>query len=384
MNYSHVANVFPRSGVRKMFEKASQYEDSINLCIGEPGFITPKQVIQVGADNLLAGKTKYTPNAGILPLREAVAEKLRIENHITCNPDQIIITAGATQALMLALITLVDYGDEVIIPNPEWPDYLGQVMMAGAIPVGAVLTEENKFKMTAEVIEPLITPKTKLIMLNTPSNPTGAMLSADEMEAVAKLVKRRKVFVISDEPYERLTYDNNRHTSLGAFPGMEDYLVTINSFSKTYAMTGWRVGYACANEEIIANMVKLHENMVASVNEAFQLAAVCALKSAASDVELMRQSYDKNRRLIVEGLNKIKGFSCLNPQGAFYAFPNVKAMGGDSVEIANRIFEKTHVATAPGSAFGSAGEGYLRLSFANDYESLEIALDRLEKAFGCK
>ncbi len=384
MNYSNAARVFPRSGVRKMYEMASCYEDSINLCIGEPGFITPKHIIKVGADNLLAGKTKYTPNAGILPLREAVAEKLRTENHIPCNPDQIIITAGGTQALMLALITLVDHGDEVIIPNPEWPDYLGQVLMAGATPVSAVLTEENRFKMTAEVIEPLITPKTKLIMLNTPANPTGAMLSADETEAIAELIKRRKVFVIFDEAYERLTYDGNRHVSLGSFPGLQDYLVTINTFSKTYAMTGWRVGYACANEEITARMVKLHENMVASVNEAFQLAAIRALESAASDVEMMRQTYDKNRKLIVEGLNKLKGFSCLNPQGAFYAFPNVKEFGGSSTEIAGMIFEKTHVATAPGSAFGSAGEGYLRLSFANDYESLEIALNRLEKAFGCK
>jgi len=384
VNYSNAARVFPRSGVRKMYEMASCYEDSINLCIGEPGFITPKHIIKVGADNLLAGKTKYTPNAGILPLREAVAEKLRTENHIPCNPDQIIITAGGTQALMLALITLVDHGDEVIIPNPEWPDYLGQVLMAGATPVSAVLTEENRFKMTAEVIEPLITPKTKLIMLNTPANPTGAMLSADETEAIAELIKRRKVFVIFDEAYERLTYDGNRHVSLGSFPGLQDYLVTINTFSKTYAMTGWRVGYACANEEITARMVKLHENMVASVNEAFQLAAIRALESAASDVEMMRQTYDKNRKLIVEGLNKLKGFSCLNPQGAFYAFPNVKEFGGSSTEIAGMIFEKTHVATAPGSAFGSAGEGYLRLSFANDYESLEIALNRLEKAFGCK
>ena len=385
MELSNAAKVFPQSGIRRMFEKASLYDDSINMSLGEPGFITPPQIIRVGADNLLQGKTKYTPNAGIQPLRQAVAEKLREENGIACDPDKnIIITAGATQALMLCMVTLVDAGDEVILPDPGWPDYLGQVLMANAVPVAARLTEARGFKMTADVIEPLITPRTKLLMLNSPSNPTGAMLTADELRDIADLVKRRNIFVISDEPYEKLVYDDNVHVSLGSFPGLEEYLITVNSFSKTYAMTGWRVGYVCANAEITANLVKLHENMIASINEAFQWAAIEALRSGREDVERMRQSYAKNRELVVAGLNRIRGVSCLNPQGAFYVFPNVSGLGANSVEVADMILAKTHVVTSPGSAFGPGGEGHLRISYANSYDALAAALGRLEKAFGVK
>lgn len=385
MLLSTSARTFPASGVRLMFEKAKRFDDAINLCIGEPGFITPEHIIRAGCDNLLKGKTKYTPNAGIPALREALAEKLLTENGISCNPDKnIIVTAGATQALMLCILTLVDPGDEIIFSDPAWPDYLGQVLMASAKPVRAAVGEDNGFKMTADRIEPLITPRTKLILLNSPNNPTGAMLTADELEAIADMVRRRKVFIISDEPYEHLVYDGNRHFSLGALPGLDDYLVTINSFSKTYAMTGWRVGYACANAEITANMVKLHENMIASINEAFQLAAIEALKAGAGDVERMRASYERNRSLVVERLNAIRGISCRAPQGAFYAFPNVKGLGADSYAVADMILEKTHVVTTPGAAFGPGGEGYLRISYANDYESLEVALERLEKAFGRK
>lgn len=384
MNLSHAARVFPASGIRRMFEKAVMFDDSINLCIGEPGFVTPRHIIEVANEYLLKGKTKYTPNAGIPELREALAEKLRRENNIKCETKNIIVTAGATQALMLAMLTLVDAGEEIIIPDPAWPDYLGQVYLANATPVLASLTEENDFKMTADVIAPLITPKTKLIVINSPSNPTGAMLDAEELEAIANLVKKHKIFVISDEPYERLVYDGNRHISLGSFSGLEDYLITINSFSKGYAMTGWRVGYMCANDEIVTNFIKLHENIVSGINGAFQMAAVHALRYGEADVERMRQSYDRNRKLVVERLNRINGFSCLTPPGAFYVFPNVKELGDNSAQIADMIFDKTHVVTSPGSAFGPAGEGYLRISYANDYESLEIALERLEKIFGRK
>lgn len=385
MEQSKAAITFPQSGIRRMFEKASLYDDAINMSLGEPGFITPHQIIKVGADNLLEGKTKYTPNAGIFPLRSALAEKLVNENNIRCDPaENVMVTAGATQALMLIMLTLVNPGEEVVIPNPGWPDYLGQVMMANATPVFAELREEKGFKMTAEVIEPLITSKTKLIMVNSPSNPTGAMLSAGELEDIADLVRRRKVFVISDEPYEKLIYDDNIHTSLASFPGLEEYAITVNSFSKTYAMTGWRVGYVCANRDITANLIKLHENMIASINEAFQWAAIEALQSGSGDVKRMRQTYDKNRRTVVERLNRIRGVSCLMPQGAFYAFPNVKGLGGSSVEVAEMILAKTHVVTSPGSAFGSAGEGYLRISYANSHDALVAALDRLENELGAK
>lgn len=373
------------SGVRKMFEKAKAYPDSINLTIGEPGFITPKHIIDVGIENLQKGKTKYTSNAGIKELRDALAEKLWKENGIKCDPDKnLIVTAGATQALMLAMITLVNPGDEVIIPGPSWPDYRGQVDMVNAVPVYARVKEENGFKMTADIIEPLITDKTKLIIINSPSNPTGGVLELEDLEKIAALIKKYKIFTISDEPYEKIVYDDFQQKSLGSIEGLEEYVLTINSFSKTYAMTGWRVGYICANEAIISNLIKLHENMVASINEAFQLAAVEALKNGEEDIIEMREVYKRNRDLIVDGLNRIKGFSCTVPKGAFYVFPNITEFGLSSEEAAELILEKAHVVTAPGNAFGPGGEGFLRICYASDYDVLREALRRMEMAFGVK
>lgn len=373
------------SGIRRMFEKARVYPDAINLTLGEPGFITPKHIIDVAVKNLELGKTKYTPNAGIKELRDALAVKLKEENGITCDPDKhLIVTAGATQALMLMMVTLVNPGDEVIIPGPSWPDYRGEVEMVNAIPIYAQVSEENEFKMTAATIEPLITDKTKLIVLNSPCNPTGAVLDEKDLREIAEMVKKHRVYVVFDQPYEKIVYDGFRQLSLASFEGLEDFVVTIDSFSKTFAMTGWRVGYACANEKIISNMIKLHENMVASVNETFQLGAVEALQHGAEDVEAMRREYEKRRDLIVAGLNRIKGFRCLKPRGAFYVFPNIKDFGMSSFEVAELILEKAHVLTAPGDAFGAGGEGYIRICYAANYEDLEEALRRMEKAFGTK
>lgn len=373
------------SGVREMFEKGRAFSDSIDLTLGEPGFISPKHVIDEGVKYLLEGRTKYTPNAGIPELREAIAEKLLAENRIKCDPAKnLIVTAGATQALMLAMVTLVNPGDEVILQTPNWPDYLGQIDMVGAKPVWATVTEDTGFKMTADIIEPLITEKTKLIIINSPSNPTGGILEYEDLEKIAALVRKHKVFIISDEPYEKLIYDGHRHYSLASFEGLEDYVLTINSFSKTYAMTGWRVGYICANEHIMKNLVKLHENMIASINEAFQFAAISALKNGEKDVEEMVKVYKSNRDYLVNGLNSIKGFSCIMPEGAFYAFPNIKAFGMSSREVANLIFDKTHVVVAPGSAFGPGGEGYLRICYASSHDRVVEAVERLKAAFGTK
>lgn len=373
------------SGVRKMFEKASQYPDAINLTLGEPGFITPKHIIEAGTKNLQMGKTKYTPNAGIGDLRVALAKKLWEENRVLCDPNRnLIVTAGATQALMLLMIALVNPGDEVILPDPGWPDYAGQIHMVNGVPVYAAVREENEFKMTADVIEPLITDKTKLIIINSPSNPMGAVLEKQELEAIAELAKKYQVFVISDETYEKIVFDGFRQYSLAAIEGTEPYVITVNSFSKAYAMTGWRVGYICANEQIITNLIKLHENMIASINEAFQYAAVEALEHGEADVEQMRRCYERNRNLMVEELNKIKGISCLKPRGAFYVFPNVTEFGVSSEEAADLILEKTHVITAPGNAFGSGGEGFLRICYANDFDVLSEALERMKQAFGMK
>lgn len=377
-------NALP-SGVRRMFELASKYDDAINLTLGEPGFTTPDHIIEAGIKGLKEGKTKYTPNAGIMDLRKAIAYKLLKENGIKCDPEKnLIVTAGATQALMLAMVTLVNPGDEVIIQGPNWPDYRGQIDMVNAKTVYAKVDEKNDFKMTADIIEPLITDKTKLIIINSPSNPTGGVLDYDDLKEIAELVKKYKIFIISDEPYEKLVYDGFEQKSLAAFEGLEDYVLTINSFSKTFAMTGFRVGYICANEEIVSNLVKLHENMIASVPEPMQMAAIEAIYHGDEDVKEMVEYYDRNRHLIVDGLNEIKGFSCLCPKGAFYVFPNITGFGMSSRETAEYILEKTHVVTSPGDAFGPDGEGYIRICYASKYEDIKEALQRMKKAFGMK
>ena len=377
-------NAMP-SGVRRMFELAKRYPDAINLTLGEPGFITPQNIIDAGVDALKAGKTKYTPNAGIKPLRDAIAYKLLRENGIKCDPDKnLIVTAGATQALMLAMVTLVDPGDEVILQGPNWPDYMGQIDMVNAKAVFAKVDESNGFKMTADIIEPLITEKTKLIIINSPSNPTGGVLDESDLKEIAALIKKYKIFVISDEPYERLVYDGFVQKSLAAMDGIEDYVLTVNSFSKTFAMTGFRVGYICANEKITENLIKLHENMVASVPEPMQMAAVEAIYRGEDAVRQMVEYYDRNRHLIVDGLNEIKGFSCLMPKGAFYVFPSIRDFQMTSREAAEYILEKTHVVTSPGSAFGPHGEGYIRICYASKYEDIEEALRRMKEAFGTK
>lgn len=383
---SHAARYAEQSGVRRMFELAKNYDDAINLTLGEPGFATPDYIVEAAVATLRAGKTKYTPNAGIKSLRDAVADKLKRENGILCDPDKnLIVTAGATQGLMLAIATLVDKGDEVIIQGPNWPDYKGQIDTVGAKTVYARVSEENGFKMTADLIEPLITDKTKLIIINSPSNPTGGVLDEKDLRDIAALVKKHKIFIISDEPYEKLVYDGFKQKSLAAVAqGLEDYVITINSLSKTYAMTGFRVGYICACERLMREMIKLQEFMIASVPEPMQQAAVKALYEADADVEQMVEYYDRNRRLIVDGLNAINGFSCHLPKGAFYVFANITGFGMTSVEAAEHILEKTHVVTAPGSAFGEGGEGYLRICYASKYEQLQQALERLERAFGKK
>lgn len=377
-------NAMP-SGVRRMFELAKRYPDAINLTLGEPGFITPQNIIDAGVDALKAGKTKYTPNAGIKPLRDAIAYKLLRENGIKCDPDKnLIVTAGATQALMLAMVTLVNPGDEVILQGPNWPDYMGQIDMVNAKAVFAKVDESNGFKMTADIIEPLITEKTKLIIINSPSNPTGGVLDESDLKEIAALIKKYKIFVISDEPYERLVYDGFVQKSLAAMDGIEDYVLTVNSFSKTFAMTGFRVGYICANEKITENLIKLHENMVASVPESMQMAAVEAIYRGEDAVRQMVEYYDRNRHLIVDGLNEIKGFSCLMPKGAFYVFPSIRDFQMTSREAAEYILEKTHVVTSPGSAFGPHGEGYIRICYASKHEDIEEALRRMKEAFGTK
>lgn len=305
------------------------------------------------------------------------------ENHVYFNPeDEIIVTTGATEALMLTMLTLINPGDEVIIPDPAWPDYLGQVLMSHATPVFAKLHEENQFKMTADVIRPLLTNKTKLIVLNSPANPTGAMLDHSDLAEIAKMIEERGIYAISDEPYERLVYDDNRHVSLASFEGMKNYVITINSFSKTYAMTGWRMGYACTNAFMIEKMVKLHENITSCLSEAFQLAGAYALDFGDESIKIMRNGYLENRNLLVDALNSMNGFRCHTPPATFYAFPNIKGLNLNSQAAANLILDKCHVVTSPGGAFGESGEGFIRICFATSKENLAEAVMRMKNYFG--
>lgn len=385
LSISRAAATAQPSGVRYMFELAKQYTDAINLTLGEPGYATPSYITEAAIRSLQNGQTKYTPNAGIRPLREAIAHKLRTENGIVCDPDrQLVVTAGATQALMLVMSAILDPGDEVILQGPNWPDYQGQIDMCGARAVYALVDAAHEFKMTADIIEPLITDKTRLIIVNSPSNPTGGVLHAKELADIAALARRYGLYVISDEPYERIVYDGFRQSSLASLPDTEDFVITVNSFSKTYAMTGFRVGYICACARLTEVLIKLQENMIASVPEPMQRGAIEAIRYAQTDVARMVEGYDRNRRTLVEGINRIRGFSCLLPRGAFYAFPSIREMGMCSREAAEDIVRKTHVVTAPGSAFGPGGEGHLRICYACTHERIVEALDRLARAYGTK
>ncbi len=382
---SNAAECTVFSGVRRMFEQAKNYPDAINLTLGEPGFFAPKKAIDAAICGFIQNKTKYTPNAGIRELRAAICEKLKRENGLCFDPDKnIIVTAGATQGLMLAMAALVNPGDEVILQGPNWPDYKGQIDTVGAKAVYATVDAEHEFKMTADVIEPHITKKTKLLIVNSPSNPTGGVLNHRELCEIAELVKKHKIFVISDETYERLVYDGFRQESLGSVKGLDDYLLTVNSLSKTYAMTGFRVGYIAANEHITENLIKMHENMIASIPEPMQMAAVEALRNCDEDVAAMIKYYDENRRLTVDGLNSIKGFDCIMPKGAFYVFPCIKGLGMSSDDAADMILRKAHVVTAPGSAFGPGGEGHIRICYASKRENISQAIERIARVFGYK
>lgn len=385
MQVSERALKGPASGIRKMFELARRYDHVINLCIGEPGFQTPDFIISAGCEALHKGHTKYTSNAGVLELREALSEKLLRDNDIKVNPEtQIVVTTGAGEAILIALLTLVNPGDEVIIPNPCWPNYYGHIGIAGGVAVTADTYEENEFKLTAEAVAAALSPKTKVIIVNSPSNPTGAVMDSSELIKIGELAKAHDIVVISDEPYEKLIYDGKNHFSLGSVDSLNDHVITVNSFSKTYAMTGWRVGYAAGPEHFVGAMVKLQESISSCVNASAQQACISALKGSQEDVQNMLSTYKERRDLLVTGLNALPGFKCLVPAGAFYAFVNIKELHMTSEEAAEYILKETQVVTTPGSAFGTRGEGYLRLSFASSTEDIQEALLRLESSISRK
>ncbi len=368
----------PPSGIRRFFDIAATMEDVISLGIGEPDFTTPEPILQAGIEALKRGETHYTSNSGLMELRRAIAEHLDRLYGQTYNPaSEILITVGVSEALYLACAATLDPGDEVIIPEPCFVSYAPEVIFAGGVPVMVPTSAENEWQVTAEAIEAAITPRTKALLLGYPNNPTGAVMSRERLNEIATVVKRHNLLVISDELYDRLVYDT-QHVCFPSLPGMYSRTILLMGFSKAYAMTGWRIGWAAAPAEIMEMMRRVHQYTIMCAPTVAQYAALVAIKEGEPFVEEMRQEYDRRRRLIVRGLNEI-GLTCVEPKGAFYAFPSIAVTGMDDNTFAEKLLQEEHVAVVPGSAFGPSGRGYVRCSYATAYEKIEEALERMRR-----
>jgi len=368
------------SGIRRLFSFAHNMPDVIGLGLGEPDFVPPPHVLEAAKRALDDGKTHYTSTAGISELREALAKKAKREYGLTYDTEtEILITVGGTQAIFLALMALTNPSDEVLIPNPGFVIYQPDVLMVDGIPVSMPALEENEFKPDADVVMSHVTDRSRIMIVNSPNNPTGAVFSHDDLASLAKLAVERDLIVISDEVYERITYDGTKHYCLSSFPEMRERTLVVGSFSKTYAMTGFRVGYVFGPEELITPMMLTHQFSVACVSGPAQYAAVSALEGPQSFVKDMIAEFDRRRKLLYGRLDEIEGFSCRLPKGAFYAFANVKELGGSSKSLAEFLLNRAKVVTVPGSAFGTYGEGYMRFSYATAYDKIGEALDRIEQ-----
>ena len=372
-----VATLKP-SGIRKFFDIAATMKDVISLGIGEPDFDTPEPIIQAGIEALKRSETHYTSNQGLLVLRQAVSDHLkRLYGVEYFAQSEIIITVGVSEALYLVFAAILDPGDEVIIPTPCFVSYQAEVELAGGVPLEVPTFAENNFVPRIEDIEAAITPKTCAIFIGSPSNPTGAVYPREFLVKLADLVKKYDLMVISDEIYDRLVY-GTEHVCFPSLPGMQERTVLMGGFSKAYAMTGWRIGYAAGPEEIIAGMVRVHQYSIMSAPTVSQYAALTALMVGEPFVQEMLREYDRRRKLVVSGLNSI-GLKTFEPKGAFYAFPNVSSTGLNDEEFCNQLLKQEHVAIVPGNSFGFAGIGYARVSYATSYERLEQALEKIDR-----
>lgn len=368
------------SGIRKLFDLARTMSGVISLGIGEPDFDTPQHIREAAKRALDAGYTRYTPNAGFLDLREALSAKVVQVNGLDYTPQEVLVSGGGcTGALLLALLTLVDPGDEVIISDPCFVVYEAVARIVGATPVFVAVREEEDFRLIPENVEKSLTTKTKLIILNSPSNPTGGIQYKEDIEGIAEVARKHNLYIVSDEVYETMLYEGMHHHSIAAVKGMRNRTVTVNSFSKTYAMTGWRIGYAVGTREIIDQMIKLQQYTMVHAPAVSQRAALAALNGPQDFIEQMVTIFDERRRFLIPRLNEIEGFRCPTPKGAFYAFPNVEGLGKLSKDMAQILLQSGGVAVVPGSVFGEGGEGYLRLSYAQPLDKLEDACNRIEK-----
>ncbi len=376
---NHTIQKVKPSGIRKFFDIANELDDVISLSVGEPDFYTPWHIREEGIYNLEKGRTRYTPNRGFIKLREQIAAFMSRKYNLEYKPEsEVLVTVGGSEAIDLAVRTLVNPGDEVLVPEPSFVCYVPITEMAGGKPVIITTKAENQFKLTAEELESHITDKTKLLILPFPNNPTGGVMRKSDLEAIAEVIIKHDLLVLSDEIYSELTYGKEKHVSIASIPGMWERTVVINGFSKSYAMTGWRLGYAAGPKEIITPMTKLHQFGIMSAPTMSQYAAIEALENGDEDIVTMREQYDMRRRLIVDGLNKL-GLTCFEPEGAFYVFPSIKSTGLTSQEFCEQLIYAKRVAVVPGDAFGECGEGYVRISYCYSTQHIVEALERIEE-----
>lgn len=372
------------SGIRKVNEKALAMERNgekvIHFEIGRPDFDTPEYIKKAAVESLNAGNVFYTSNFGTMELRQAIADKLKRENGVDYKATEILVTAGLSEAVFAVLATILEEGDELLVPDPVWLNYINVPNLLNAVPVTYELKEENGYQLDLNEIRSKITPRTRAIVIVTPNNPTGGVLSQETLEGLAGIVIENDLLVISDEVYERLIYDGEKHISIASLPGMKERTFTMNGMSKAYSMTGWRLGYVAAPEEYIAVINKFHQHNTTCAVSFGQAAAVIALRDEGDEVNEMVREYQRRRDYAVKAINEIDGLSCLCPKGAFYIFINCKALGKPSAELAGYLLENAKIALVPGDVFGPGGEGYLRMSFANSYENIVEGCKRLSEA----
>ncbi len=372
-----VQNLRP-SGIRKFFDIAATMEDVVTLGIGEPDFVTPSHIIEKGIESLRRGQTAYTSNSGTIELRRAITQYIERLYGVHYNPDdQVLVTVGVSEAMWLALRAILDPGDEVLVPEPCFVANAASVEMAGGIPIRVETFVKDDFQVTGAMLEAAITPRTKAILINYPNNPTGAILTRERLQEIADLAEKYDLLVLSDEIYERLVYDAE-HINFASLPGMYERTILMSGVSKSFAMTGWRIGYVCASQPIMEGIRKLHQYLIMSAPTIGQVAALEALSCGEADVREMVAEYDQRRRLIVDGFNNL-GLTCFEPRGAFYAFPSIAASGMTDEEFCERLLQEEHVAMIPGSAFGPSGSGFVRTCYATKRDHIELALERLAR-----
>ena len=366
------------SGIRKFFDLAADMPHCISLGVGEPDFKTPWSVRDAGIRSLELGRTKYTANSGLKELRDEICAYLQRRFELHYEEENILVTVGGSEAIDLAIRALVQPGDEVIIPEPSFVCYEPITQLTGGVPVHIATRAEDQFRLTADQLRAAITPKTKLLIFPYPNNPTGAVMSAAEMEKIAVVLRETNVLVLSDEIYSELTYGLDRHVSIASLPGMAERTIVVNGFSKSYAMTGWRLGYAAGPAPLIKVMTKIHQSCIMSAPTTSQYAAITALRQCDDQIEMMRDEYNRRRRYVVKSLNDM-GLTCFEPRGAFYVFPSIQISGLTSNEFCEQLLREKEVAIIPGSAFGASGEGYARISYAYSVDHLQTAMKRIRE-----